>query len=295
MLNSNKAMFHIGLIPSRWYNDVTFDPRKELSITICSEKTRPNDDKNIYEHQVRTNFDLLNKIHHTHLFSETVWANLSHKAKYNLGFGYAKQAIGLALELGCEDEINKILRNWINEKKIEIRDSQPDYISNKENLSSALRKRVKNAVEIVNKCHEKNNTLNELSRNENAIQTKYICSFCKGVGHNSRSFGYAKQAIGLALELGCEDEINKILRNWINEKKIEIRDSQPDYISNKENLSSALRKRVKNAVEIVNKCHEKNNTLNELSRNENAIQTKYICSFCKGVGHNSRSCSLKKR
>ncbi|RHZ51071.1 hypothetical protein Glove_485g33 [Diversispora epigaea] len=255
MLNSNKAMFHIGLIPSRWYNDVTFDPRKELAITICSEKTRPNDDKNVYEHQVRTNFDLLNKIRHTHLFSETVRANLSHKAKYNLGFGYAKQAIGLALELGCEDEINKILRNWINEKKIEIRDSQPDHISNKENLPSisnphqtctkgAPRKRVKNAVEIVNKRHEKNNTLNELSRNENAIQTKYICSFCKGVGHNSRS---------------------------------------------------APRKRVKNAVEIVNKRHEKNNTLNELSRNENAIQTKYICSFCKGVGHNSRSCSLKKR
>ncbi|RHZ87503.1 hypothetical protein Glove_34g33 [Diversispora epigaea] len=105
------AMFHIDLIPFRWYNDVTFDPRKELAITICSEKTRSNDDKNVYEHQVRTNFDLLNKIRHTHLFSETVRVNLSHKAKYNLGFGYAKQAIGLALELDCEDEINKILWN----------------------------------------------------------------------------------------------------------------------------------------------------------------------------------------
>ncbi|RGB40372.1 hypothetical protein C1646_753445 [Rhizophagus diaphanus] len=31
---------------------------------------------------------------------------LTYKAKYNQGFSYAKKAIGLALEIGCENELN---------------------------------------------------------------------------------------------------------------------------------------------------------------------------------------------
>ncbi|CAG8603631.1 9906_t:CDS:2, partial [Diversispora eburnea] len=130
MFNLDKAMFYIGLISSRWYNDVTFNPQKEFAITIRSKESE-TDDKSIYEHQIRTNFDILNEFRNTQLFSETVRANLSHKAKYNLGFGYAKQAIGLALEMGYEDELNMILRNWISEKK---RERQPECTSNKENL-----------------------------------------------------------------------------------------------------------------------------------------------------------------
>ncbi|RHZ81544.1 hypothetical protein Glove_119g45 [Diversispora epigaea] len=112
----DKAMFHIGLIPSRWYNDITFNSQKELAITIHSKESETND-KSTYEHQIRTNFNILNEFRNTQLFSETVQANFSHKAKYNLGFGYAKQTIGLALEIGYEDELNTILRNWISEKK----------------------------------------------------------------------------------------------------------------------------------------------------------------------------------
>ncbi|RHZ77440.1 hypothetical protein Glove_177g64 [Diversispora epigaea] len=53
----------------------------------------------------------------------------------------------------------------------------------------------------------------------------------------------------------------------------------------------APKKRLKNALEDVTKNqHTQNNKQDGFT-----IQTKYICSYCKGVGHNARSCELKKR
>jgi len=157
MLHSNKAMFHIGLIPARWYNSnaMIFDPQKEAAITICGNKNVSNSDEFIYEHQIETNFDTLNKICHIQVFSETVKQNLSHKAKYNKGFGYAKKAINLALEMGCEDELNELLQRWIRDKEKENK-----KVSDKENLlninnpyktrtKGAPKKRLKSAVEDV--------------------------------------------------------------------------------------------------------------------------------------------------
>ncbi|CAG8658681.1 15424_t:CDS:10, partial [Funneliformis mosseae] len=100
------AMFHIGLIPDRWYNEKFFDFQEEPAITIFSEK---NTVKPILLHEVR----------HTQAFLETVKQNLSYQAKYNQGFSYAKKAIGLALEIDCEDELNNMLQRWIREKKNE--------------------------------------------------------------------------------------------------------------------------------------------------------------------------------
>ena len=135
---------------------MTSNPQEEFAITICSSKSASDDNKIAYEHQIRTNFDVLNEICHTQLFSETVRQNLSRQAKYNQSFGYAKQAVGLSLEMGCENELNKVLQNWISKKKREIRDKQ--LRSNKENLPNisnpyqtrtkgAPKKRVKNALE----------------------------------------------------------------------------------------------------------------------------------------------------
>ncbi|CAG8725602.1 6976_t:CDS:2, partial [Funneliformis mosseae] len=131
MFNSDKAMFHIGLISDRWYNEKFSDFQKEPAITIFSEK---NTVKSIYEHQ----------------------QNLSHQAKYNQGFGYAKKAIGLALEIGCKDELNNMLQRWIREKENEISFRQLEI--NKENLPNisnpyqtrtkgAPRKHIKSALE----------------------------------------------------------------------------------------------------------------------------------------------------
>ena len=67
MLNSDKAMFHIGLIPDRWYNEKFPDFQEEPAITICSEKNKP-----IHEHQIRLDFSLLHEIRYTQAFSEIV-------------------------------------------------------------------------------------------------------------------------------------------------------------------------------------------------------------------------------
>src|SRR5277367_5618593 len=216
MLSSDKAMFHVGLIPTRWYHEILSSSQEEPAITICSDICR---DKPVYEHQIRTNFNLLNEIHHMHLFLETVMQNLSHKAKYNRGFGYAKKAIELSLDVGCEDEINGILQGWIKKKESEIHGRNLE--SNKENLPNisnphqtrtkgAPKKRIKNALERATtksrkqagKRQNKPNTLplshpsplppppNEFPRELQEItnhKTKYICSYCKGSGHNSRS------------------------------------------------------------------------------------------------------------
>jgi hypothetical protein len=68
MLSSNKAMFHIGLIPDRWYNEKFPNFQEEPAITICSEK---NTIEPMYEHQIRPDFSLLHEIRHTQAFSET--------------------------------------------------------------------------------------------------------------------------------------------------------------------------------------------------------------------------------
>ncbi|CAB4442956.1 unnamed protein product [Rhizophagus irregularis] len=162
----HEAMFHIGLIPARWYNsETTNDPQKEAAITIFSKKSSSDDREFVYEHPIEPNFDILNEIRNVQMFSETVKQNLSHKVKYNQGIRYAKKAVNLALEMGCEDELNKLLQDWIKVKERTIRDNLSK--SNKENLPNisnprlvrtkgAPKKRVKSALEnTTTKYHNK--------------------------------------------------------------------------------------------------------------------------------------------
>src|SRR5256885_8848804 len=103
----------------------------------------------MHEHQISPDFSLLHKICHTQAFSETVKQNLSHQTKYNQGFSYAKKAIGLALETGCEDELNKMLQRWIREKeRFRIGKENLPEINNphKTRTKGAPRKRMKSAL-----------------------------------------------------------------------------------------------------------------------------------------------------
>src|SRR5688572_2656219 len=184
MFNSDKTMFHIGLIPDRWYNEKFSDVQEESAITICSKKntTKPMD-----EYQIRLDFSLLHEIRHIQVFSETVKQNLFRQAKYSQSFGYAKKAIRLSLEMGCEDELNEMLQRWIREKENEIHYRQLE--TNKENLSNISnpyqmrkkdtpRKRIKNASE--------GNQKPKSSGTASTHRSQYVCSHCKGVGHNAR-------------------------------------------------------------------------------------------------------------
>jgi hypothetical protein len=184
MLNSDKAMFHIGLIPDRWYNEKFPNFQEEPAITICSEKNEP-----MHEHQIRPDFSLLHEIRHTQAFSETVKQNLSHRAKYNQGFGYAKKAIGLALEIGCEDELNEMLQRWIREKeRSRIGKENLPEINNpyETRTKGAPRKRIKNALE--------GNRNPKSSGTASTHRSKYVCSHCKGSGHNARRCEHKKNS-----------------------------------------------------------------------------------------------------
>ncbi|PKK60259.1 hypothetical protein RhiirC2_856939 [Rhizophagus irregularis] len=172
MLNSDKAMFHIGLIPDRWYNEKFFDFQEESAIAIYSEKNTVNP-------------TLLHKIHHIQAFSETAKQNLSHKAKYNQDFGYAKKAIRLALEIGCEDELNGMLQRWIREKKNETRSRQLEIskknlpnISNpyQTRIKGAPRKHIKNALEDNQKQKLSGSASTQRSQIENAFMIKHVTS-----------------------------------------------------------------------------------------------------------------------
>ncbi|PKY59220.1 hypothetical protein RhiirA4_481795 [Rhizophagus irregularis] len=131
MLASNKAMFYVSLIPNRWYIDITYESQKEAAIIVCNNVS--GDSEVVYEHQIEMNFNMLNEIRYTQVFSETVKKNLSNQVKYGQGLGYAKKALNLALENGCENELNRPLQHWIKDKEKEIYVNQENE-SNKENL-----------------------------------------------------------------------------------------------------------------------------------------------------------------
>ena len=96
MTNSDEAMFHIGLIPDRWYNEKALNYQKEPAVTICRKRATNCVDP-VYEHQIAPDFNLLHDIRHTQAFLENAKQNLSHQAKYNQGFGYAKRELGYLL------------------------------------------------------------------------------------------------------------------------------------------------------------------------------------------------------
>ncbi|CAB4420628.1 unnamed protein product [Rhizophagus irregularis] len=164
MLASNKAMFYVSLIPNRWYIDITYESQKEAAIIVCNNVS--GDSEVVYEHQIEMNFNMLNEIRYTQVFSETVKKNLSNQVKYGQGLGYAKKALNLALENGCENELNRPLQHWIKDKEKEIYVNQENE-SNKENLlniSNPYKTRTKGTPK---KKHIKSTLENKHYHNEN--------------------------------------------------------------------------------------------------------------------------------
>ena len=69
MNNSEAAMFHIGLIPNRWYNEKALNYQKEPAVTICRKRIT-NCVNPVFEHQIAPDFNLLHDICYTQAFSE---------------------------------------------------------------------------------------------------------------------------------------------------------------------------------------------------------------------------------
>lgn len=73
MLNSDKTIFYISLIPAWWYNSkIINNPQKETAVTIFSKKSSLDNREFIYEHPIKPNFDILNEIRNVQIFSEIV-------------------------------------------------------------------------------------------------------------------------------------------------------------------------------------------------------------------------------
>ncbi|CAB5370180.1 unnamed protein product [Rhizophagus irregularis] len=138
----------------------------------CSKKNVPDDDKLVYEHQIRVNFDILNEICHMQLFSETVKQNLSHKTKYNEGFSNPHQA-------RTKGAPKKHVKNTLKNTTIK-------YNNNIKNRQDMMKLNVK----APNK-----QSRSELQPEIPIRQTKYICSYCKGNGHNARSCELKKKSV----------------------------------------------------------------------------------------------------
>ncbi|CAG8597395.1 9900_t:CDS:2 [Cetraspora pellucida] len=134
----------------------TIEQQKEHFVIICRNANHlctwhlPNNNISIYEHQINSGFNFLNKIHHTQIFSETVKQNLSCQIKYNQGLGYAKKAVDLALETGYENELNKLLRDWINETERKMSYNLNE--SNNKNLSNITNPYLTRMKDASKKC-----------------------------------------------------------------------------------------------------------------------------------------------
>ncbi|CAG8546107.1 24590_t:CDS:2 [Racocetra persica] len=148
--------------------NMDIDTDNKAAIIIISKKHLLNDSISIYEYQIETNYSLLDEIRYTQVISETVKRNLTYKVKYNQGFSYTKKAVNLALKTGCEDELNKLLQDWIKETKRKIYcDSNESNKQNLPNISNlyltqtkdASKKRIKSIFEkSISKYCSKDNT-----------------------------------------------------------------------------------------------------------------------------------------
>ncbi|CAG8538531.1 229_t:CDS:2 [Cetraspora pellucida] len=83
----------------------------------------------LYNSDHKDTINLTNDISFAEDEYESVISNLDSLIKC---LGYAKKVVGLALETGCENELNKLLRNWINETKRKMSYNLNEF--NNENL-----------------------------------------------------------------------------------------------------------------------------------------------------------------
>ncbi|CAG8709407.1 8951_t:CDS:2 [Gigaspora margarita] len=139
---------------------------KEVTITICSNQQASNNEF-IFEHQIATNFDILNEIRYTHKLSETVKQNLSYKTKYN------------------QEKETKIYNKQLDHK-ISISNSYQVH------TKGAQKKYLKSALDDVFNAIA-NKQYNSKTDKDIGDQIKYVCSNCKSTRHNDRTCDLKKK------------------------------------------------------------------------------------------------------
>ncbi|CAB5362544.1 unnamed protein product [Rhizophagus irregularis] len=271
------------------------------------------DSKVVYKHQIETNFNMLNEIRHTQVFSETVKKNLSNQVKYSQGLGYAKKALNLAFENSCENELNRLLQHWIKDKEKEIYVNQENE-SNKENLlniSNPYKTRTKGAPK---KKRIKSTLENKYYHNENMHTTIKSHAIIKITANDKQPMKqrnitineYTNNELNNELESSTTKHLNKnvcVPIRHINKGKGKMHTTTTEDLQQQDVISESEEAFDKQMKVAIQRSRQQYNKPGESSQYNDSIEiqkekgsgVKYSCGYCKAVGHNARSCRLKNK
>ncbi|CAB4425442.1 unnamed protein product [Rhizophagus irregularis] len=230
MLASNKAMFHVGLISNQWYIDITHESQKEAAIIVCNNAS--GDSEVVYEHQIETNFNMLNEIRHTQVFSETIKKNLSNQVKYSQGLGYAKKALNLAFENGCENDNSYKTRTKGAPKKKRIKSTLENKHYHNENMHTTIKSHaiIKITANDKQPMKQRNITINEYTNNKlnNELEsstTKHLNkNICAPIRHINK--GKGKMHTTTTEDLQQQDVISELEEAFDKQMKVAIQRSR---------------------------------------------------------------------
>jgi hypothetical protein len=113
MLYSNEAKFHISIIPIRWYKDDILveldDALKESPVLTAIETSTESTEVNFTLQSLRRFQGSCHK--------ESTQQIIPRRNRFGIAFSTAKTAINIALETGCDNELVKLLKDFILAKQ----------------------------------------------------------------------------------------------------------------------------------------------------------------------------------
>jgi hypothetical protein len=181
MLSTESACFHLGLVAKRWFKESDCSNLADVLNSMSAVYITSNSDIPQECNSENNSFDQIVKLRGNYMFAEPfreivnkryryvsyflfcyeiiiikviqLWFFLLLCTRYGVSQGLTKQAMDLAIETNTDEELNRILRQWIAQKKIHSLHSdeynQPVIILNPEHVRTkgASSKRIKSAFE----------------------------------------------------------------------------------------------------------------------------------------------------
>jgi len=135
MLYSNTAKFHISIIPIRWYKDdilTRFDTVLENSLVLTAIES-PNNTT------CEVNFTLKSLKHiQGSDHKENIQKIIPQRNRFGIAFSTAKTAINVALETKSDNELVRLLKDFISSKKNHNEDNFEENVptENNENIQN---------------------------------------------------------------------------------------------------------------------------------------------------------------
>ncbi|RIA92049.1 hypothetical protein C1645_846468 [Glomus cerebriforme] len=208
MFYLNIARFHISIIPIRWYNDdilMNLDSTLENSPILTALQTSTEVTEELYI----VNFTLQNlKVIQDSYYDKDIQRIISQRNQFGIAFLTVKTAINIALETGSDNELVKLLKDFIsikqrnhdndNTESIKHHQNNDDIISLQQILidettdphvtkvrGTSRKKRIKGNIEMIAKNNAMCEIVNVQEINEESesrrIQQKYL--LCRNPGH----------------------------------------------------------------------------------------------------------------